>query len=120
METAEPLPWVEPVSRQLSEVLALRSDWDSYGAPPIDPEVLAPMARALSMVMGASTPAPHLAPTPRAGVLLEWHRNNINLEIDVEPSGMTWVVLDAPDLDLEGRLGRLQAVVRATLLRLSE
>ncbi|MBM4018910.1 MAG: hypothetical protein FJ288_11375 [Planctomycetes bacterium] len=42
---------------------------------------------ALMMVMESRSPAPTVVPTVEGGVQLEWHQNDIDLEVEVKPEG---------------------------------
>jgi hypothetical protein len=36
-------------------------------------------------------PAPHVTPMSHEGVLLEWHRNGVHLEVEIENAGSAYV-----------------------------
>ena len=113
--------WLMPVFSALSELLALAANWDSYGAPSVDPMSVASALEALSWVMRSDTIVPTVVPTVEGGVQLEWHTRGIDLEIEVSPPGRSYVCFydrqgDAQwEGELRFNLSRLQDVV----LRLS-
>jgi len=79
-------PWVEPTLRTLGSLLVLPAGWDSYGGRATDPSCVLAAWRLLAAVMRDDIPAPNVVPTVRGGVQLEWHRNGVDLEIEVVAS----------------------------------
>lgn len=70
------------VFSEMTRLLHLDENWDSYGAPRPDP---ASVRRALELaceVMTESTPPPSVVPTSRGCVQLEWHTRGIDLEVE--------------------------------------
>ena len=54
--------------------------------------------------MQAKTPAPSITPGSHGGVMVEWHENGIDLEIEMERPGRLWVSFeDERDLIEEER-----------------
>ena len=45
----------------------------------------------LRRIMRSTTPAPHVTPMSHEGLMLEWHENGIDLEIEIEKPGGLWV-----------------------------
>ena len=76
-------PWVEPTLRTLGNQFLLTPDWDSYGARAPDPSCVLAAWRLLTAVMRDDCPAPAVVPTASGAVQLEWHRNGVDLEIEV-------------------------------------
>lgn len=83
-------PWLRAVLQEISAVAALKEGWDSYGAGPIRRDVLWYALRLLQSVM-EDFPAPQLAPMSHEGILLEWLRDGIRLEIEIENAGEAYV-----------------------------
>ena len=79
----DPAPWVEPTLRTLGNLLVLPAGWDSYDARTLDPSCVLAAWQLLAAVMRDDIPAPAVVPTARGGVQLEWHRNDVDLEIEV-------------------------------------
>ena len=52
---------------------ALLPNWDTYGAPSIAPSILAEARAWLDSV--------HVIPCSDGGVQLEWHRNDVDVEV---------------------------------------
>ncbi len=80
-------PWVDPTLRALGEILALRSNWDSYGANPVDPHTAAAVVGLCLETMRSDSPAPSIVPTSRGGVQLEWHTRGVDLEVEIASPG---------------------------------
>ena len=71
--------------KQLVALLRLETGWDSYGAPTISP-ICAECA--LGFLWQSRTgPKPSVVPTANAGIQLEWHRGDVDVEIECFPSG---------------------------------
>jgi hypothetical protein len=66
------------------ELLKLKPDWDSYGAPSIHEITLEKAQVFLRSV--------EYVPLPDGGVQLEWHIFGVNLEIEFHPDGIVEVV----------------------------
>ncbi|HVX60814.1 MAG TPA: hypothetical protein VHC19_09435 [Pirellulales bacterium] len=82
-----PPKWLEATSTALCDLLALRANWDSYGAPPIHAQSVVASIDLLRAIMPHDAPAPAVVPTSRGHVQLEWHRDGIDLEIEVRSLG---------------------------------
>jgi hypothetical protein len=81
-------PWMEEVMTRMKELARLPANWDSYGARPVKPECLRyAIHEVLQACMHGATPAPSVVPTNTGGVMLEWHRGDIDLEVRVETPG---------------------------------
>lgn len=80
---SRPPVWLDPVMQQLRMLIALQQDWDSYGAPPLDPHVLRSAVRLLMRSMREETPAPFLVPLSTGGLQLEWHQGGFDIEVEV-------------------------------------
>lgn len=74
--------------RQLARLLSMPSDWDSYGAKPIDRQIAIAALNLVGIVVVNGAPLPALIPTSDGGIQLEWHRCGVDLEIRVI-SGMS-------------------------------
>jgi hypothetical protein len=113
--------WLMPTLSALTELMTLTANWDSYGAPTINPMSVASALEVLSWVMRRDTIVPTVVPTVQGGVQLEWHTHGIDLEVEVSPLGTSYANFydrqnDAQwDGELRFNLSRLQDVV----LRLS-
>jgi len=77
--------WLPGVADRLAHLLGLGKNWDSYGAHPVEPDIAAQALRLLHLVMSPETPVPFLVPTPLGGISMEWHRDDIELELRLDP-----------------------------------
>src|SRR5487761_353267 len=75
--------WLAPTVEQLSALLTLAPNWDSYGAKPVDPHVAFAALKLLSRVMRGDSPPPSVVPTNGGGLQLEWHVHGIDLEVAI-------------------------------------
>jgi hypothetical protein len=64
-------------------LLNLSEDWDSYGAAPISFENLNYAFQLLLFTMQDDSPPPNVIPTPEGSVELEWHEQDIDLEVQI-------------------------------------
>lgn len=66
---------------------ALAPSWDSYGARPLNPSAVRRILGLLPALLSDNAPEPTIIPTREGGLQVEWHRNGIDLEVRVPPSG---------------------------------
>ena len=78
--------WWEPIANRLRQLINLPRDWDSFGAPAIDPKNANTAIEILDFVMDDDTPLPELFPTSRGGVQLEWGHDNCFVEVEIASS----------------------------------
>lgn len=83
--------WHDSVIKQLVELSKLDDGWDGFGAGPIGGDVITFACSVLEEIMSTSTPAPHITPMSNEGLMLEWHQNGIDLEIEIEKPGNVWM-----------------------------
>jgi hypothetical protein len=116
----EPAEWLRSALATLRRILNLPANWDSYGAPPIQGELVEPVLQFLDSVMSDSMPVPAIVPTSSGGIQLEWHTRGVDLEIEFTPSGLVHVYyLDhAADEEWEGDLESLRPQVDQAFQRL--
>lgn len=69
---------------RLREIAKLATDWDSYGALPIDQRAIDRARRVIAVMAHA----PQIVPTTHSGVQLEWHRDGIEVEIVIADGGV--------------------------------
>ena len=72
--------WLSDLQQQLGQLLQLSEGWDSYSAEPISRHAAWEVLRFLS-VAPAISPSPALVPVNDGSLQLEWHREQIDLEI---------------------------------------
>lgn len=86
--------WLESVEGQIAELRSLPFGWDAFGAGPLRHDVLWFALSVLETVMSDDTPPPHITPMSHEGIMLEWHRNGIDFEIEIERPGEAHVTCD--------------------------
>jgi hypothetical protein len=79
----KPPAWVEPTLRSLDRLLHLPPNWDSYGGRSIAHSSVWATLQLLTKILTDDTPVPAVVPTGRGGVKIEWHRNGVDLEIEI-------------------------------------
>ena len=113
--------WWEPLGQRLEELLDLDANWNSYGAPPIDPEAILFAVDLLLDTMPGNVPTPATVPTSRGGVQLEWHSHGLELEVAILPTTQFSVYFE--DLKSgevrESEMTSDTELLREALLRLS-
>lgn len=116
--TGRPLQWLPSIVGQLQELADFPEDWDSYGAPMIDRNCIEGALQLLANLIdpdrAPSTPVPSVVPTSTGTVLLEWHTNGIDLEIEVLAPHRFHVVVedsrhekDSAEFDVDTDLDRV-------------
>ena len=75
--------WLASVARDLSRLLALPENWDSYGGHAVRQDAAAGVIKLLAK-LGADVAAPLVAPMSNGGILLEWNSPAGDLEIEIE------------------------------------
>jgi len=89
--------WVAQVVPRLVELSKLPPGWDSRKAAPIEREAIVRALEIMAEVMEWHGPIPAIIPTVEGGILLEWHRVGLEMEIEVEPTGDTCVMFQTVD-----------------------
>lgn len=99
--------WVIATVEKLCDLLWLNTNWDSYGAAPVDRFTVELALDILFAIMQRTSPLPSVVPTSCGGVQLEWHTGGIDLEIEIEPAGSIDVLFCDQQInrEWEGSLG---------------
>src|SRR4051812_40108100 len=72
--TTARLPWLDEFKRSIDALTVLEANWDTGGAPRIDPQTVLNATRFLVGFMAADPIAPPaVVPTHEGGIQLEWH-----------------------------------------------
>jgi hypothetical protein len=106
-------PDLSPLPDTAKRLSKLPENWDSYGAEPVDPELIEYGLSRLNELTTSQTPLPAMVPTSHGGIQLEWHCRGIDLEIRIESLGVVHVsfedsrTLEEWDGDLTTSLGPL-------------
>lgn len=75
--------WQEVVSDRLVDLLQLPENWDSYGARAPRWDAANNLVAVLASIMQRKTPSPSIVPSAEGHFQAEWHRNGIDLEVEV-------------------------------------
>lgn len=84
--TTAAAPWLRDAVARVSHLTALRPNWDSYGARPIDATSATRVVGFLLDHAYGGLSAPSVVPMTDGGVQIEWHRQGIDLEISFSDS----------------------------------
>ena len=82
-----PPAWFFPTLQAIVGLLRLEPNWNSYGSSPISLSTAELALAFLLETVAGSVPPPAVVPTTEGGLQFEWHRNGLDVEIDVLPSG---------------------------------
>jgi hypothetical protein len=84
--------WQAETLARMTALLKMPAGWDSYSAVPIRHDAAMFALTILENVMRSGTPSPAVVPASDGGLQLEWHENEVDLEIHViEPyKGEVW------------------------------
>ena len=72
------------VLQSLDELRSFKTNWDGYGAAPLDPRNLDAAQRFVESLAENAAPTPKVVPMTRGRLQLEWHRGNRSLELEFE------------------------------------
>lgn len=76
--------WQEEVVSRITQLTAMRPNWDSYGAAPIKWDAGMFALAVLDQTMLPRTPVPQIVPVPTGGIQIEWHERDLDIEFQVE------------------------------------
>jgi hypothetical protein len=83
-ETIRETPdWPGSVIVSVCEFLDLPNGWDTYKGQPLRPETGMFALKILNDVMHTRVPIPQLFPTAQGGIQIEWHQNDLDVELHV-------------------------------------
>ena len=100
-----------PATVDALEALPLDTDGWSTGATRTQPEAVERLLQVLTEILDSQAPPPSIVPTHAGGVQAEWHRNGVDLEIEVTPAGAVEYYFRSPLEEHEERaVGDLSAL----------
>lgn len=95
--------WFQPVLHEIAALPWTTNIWSS-DANRMQPAAVVRMLNVLVEILTEWTPTPSIVPTWEGGVQAEWHRNGVDLEIEVSPKGEIEYFFKGPDdYEKEGR-----------------
>lgn len=74
--------WMDDAAGAIVGLLELQPNWNSYEARAVDLLQVVAALNVLLEIARPNTPAPAIGPTAGGGVILEWHTNGVDLEIE--------------------------------------
>lgn len=86
--------WMISILPKLNSLLRLPPNWNSYGSAPVSTLAIQRAYQFLLHALPPSTPTPSIVPTPSGCVQLEWHQDDIDIEIEFQPTGIECLVED--------------------------
>jgi hypothetical protein len=99
------ISWLDAAAKKVSELSALAPGWDGRNAPTIERDSLLRAWQLLRVMAGFVQVAPSIVPTVSGGVALEWHRNDTDIEIEINPRTQPSILYaDAEGRELDGPL----------------
>jgi hypothetical protein len=115
-------PHLRDIAKALEDLLRLPAGWDSYGSRRVSTDAALAAFVLLHGSVSDNTPLPEFVPTPEGGVQLEWHTDEVEIEVHCRP-GWTYhlYICDSAGDELEVDLLRddLSPAVNA-IARLSD
>lgn len=110
--------WFRPALEQLSTLLTLPPNWDSYGGRPTAQGCAEQAISFLARALPAGVAPPWVVPLGDGGLQLEWHRGGIDVEVALSPDDgqHLWLADSAAGVEWEGALddeglSRFQGVI---------
>lgn len=101
--TNVPPEWLVRAGDRILELSRLPKGWDGYSAPPMDQNSLRQAWKLLRVLADVLHTQPSIVPTVLGGVSLEWHRDDVDAEIEFNPGRrayLSWI--DSTGRDFEG------------------
>ena len=69
----------------LEKFLSLGDNWDSYGAKPIEENIVGRVINFLGSAFVVSSVAPEIFPLSSGGIGIEWDTKNLSMEVEFLP-----------------------------------
>ena len=92
--------WFLPTRDALAALLQ-ESDTGMPNSRPSETSALGALT-ILAKILDSRTPPPTVVPTYEGGVQVEWHRNGVDLEIEISPDGNAEYFFSGPSEEHEG------------------
>ena len=104
------------------ELFQLPRGWNSHGAEPVSEAAFKQTVEFLTTYLIEDIAGPVLVPTVRGGVQLEWHRQGVDIEVEVSPDGsVSWCADDRrTGEEFEAVLAGQEEAIRTWLRRASD
>ncbi|MBM4092889.1 MAG: hypothetical protein FJ276_26300 [Planctomycetes bacterium] len=89
-----PPDWFLPIIERIRALHALAENWDSYGGRPVNAHCAATAISLLLNVLEPNMPEPAVVPTNGGGLQIEWHRDAVDIEIEVQSPSRLYVAFE--------------------------
>ena len=86
--------WWSEVKTKLNGFKDLEENWDSYGASPIEEELIEKAFNLLLLSQLGNIPKPFVFPRKDGGVNFEWHKGDKFLSLEIRKDGMGYFFID--------------------------
>ncbi len=77
--------WAQPAFSKRQELVNLEPGWDSHDAVPVRADSVLAAVSTLFETMASDTETPWIVPTVHGGIQMEWHKSQVDLEIEIKP-----------------------------------
>jgi hypothetical protein len=85
------------VLAELQRLTTLENDWDGYGAPAVASSTVVHVMAFLYEVASPGVPAPVIVVTGRSMIQIEWHRDRMELDVEIDRDGAFEATYEGPD-----------------------
>lgn len=93
---------VASVMAEVNRLKLLTLGWDGYNAAPINSRIIGAAVEFVENLGRIFPETTQVSPTPRGGILFEWHKESRTLEIEfMSPIVLRCLKFDAPEMMLE-------------------
>jgi hypothetical protein len=79
--------WLYNTLQGMQHLVGLPPNWDSYGSARIQDNAIVAAMQLLALILGPNGVNPMVVPTSEGGLQLEWHQDNLDVEIELTPVG---------------------------------
>ena len=117
-----PLPtWFVPCVEALLDLLSLPPGWNSHSAKEIEPRNATAAIKLLGDVLDSDMPAPKVVPRVNGNIQLEWHSEQIDIEVYIDsPSSVDFFAEDVSNDEVaEGPLAGREEELKNWLKRVA-
>lgn len=104
--------WLNQTVSKMVQLLWLPEDWSSDSPKRISSRSIERILAVFLTILDPDSPPPVVVPTTQGGVQVEWHQNDVDLEIEATSSGKLEFFFSGPKGDKEGLVGDDPAILK--------
>ena len=108
--------WAIPTIQAIANLPSSTGNW-TLGGSPTNILAIDSILKLLVLLLEDDTPPPAVIPTWSGGLQVEWHRNDVDFEIEADPYGVLEYFFSGPSEEREGKalddITHLSGYVRA-------